>query len=403
MTLVSDLKLLIFTYLPLKSVQLLNEQGLVVLDNTNFLTKLLKNKYNLTNIDLINTDLLNTFDQFTKYSMFSGDIGYCGQFYLSPLIYLAYAIRSRDNNLFNYYFLRFINTNNWPLTQLSFIESNAESFPRPYMPILCTLAMEYNRDVYDVLYNFFSKFNKARPMNFEVKNMTDALAFIEPDKVELYINDDNSIINVNSYDVLQAIKYYSNGLITKKYIANAKVMRQKVLNLLPQFSSRDQYLDVLSILLNNDINIEPYIDNEHFLDSIIILAFAVLNIKVLRKLYKQELIKHDYSEIPVSEVVYDVNQSYNYDTTAIISIYLANRANELKQEIPLVKTLNNIVKTDYKGGTKGAIADNAYILDPETGVKLEQYEINKYLHPITQFDYDLMVKFGFNPPYKQLE
>ena len=414
MALVNELKLLIFSYLPLTKLQILEEQGLSILVNANYLRQLLKTKYKLTNVDLTSTNVLSTFDQFTKYATLSGDIGYNGQFYVPVLICIAYSIRNKDNNLLNYYLLRFF-VIKYKLRQLAFKDYQSHIF------ILLTLANEYNKDIYDYLVSILEPLRlrvftnsttvitlddiKETQFNSSVFNLPTALAAMDIDAVKKYANMEfNTRSPIGS--VVDDIAYRGN-LITISYINKVRVMRDLVLKLFTASDARNQYLDALAILLGDDIDLQPYINTNNFND-IVRLAFAVLNSKVITEITKHGTPDFATSEIPASEVVYNVSilskiYDSGYRTAALTSIYLANRANEITKRLPLLDTLNDIKAAIYKGGTLEALVGGAYILDPETAVKLQDFNTSDYLYPVTQFNYDLMVQFGFRPPHKQLE
>ena len=120
----------------------------------------------------------------------------------------------------------------------------------------------------------------------------------------------------------------------------------------------------------------------------------VVNTMISNKLLNKIKIYH----FIISQVAYDIQVlrlasylSQQIRNALIITIYLANKAVEVADilKIPLVDKIDK---------TKNS---NSFIYDPETAVKLEAYDINNYLYPITQFSYDLMRQFGFYPPDQQ--
>ena len=408
MTLPTDLSALVFSYIPLKKIQLLNQNGLVVLNNINFLKYLLFIKYNF-NINITNTNLLTNFDQFCKYAMLSGDIGYDGQWYLPIIVCLAYCIKNRDKDLLNYYINRFININKFDLTQLALKQYSY------YTPIILTLTKEYDTSMISTVTPPTNS-DEVRPdkTNTTIVNIMSSQSRFNPQII-------TQLPNVYSGIMVREI-FENGGLITKDYINSARIAQQYVLQHYPQSQVRDQYLDTLAVLLNQDINLQPYIGPRalymsNFLTKvdrgIVTLAFAVLNSKIINKILNPNLSLITSDTISndtgiVSEVVYDIDMDIIYKikniylyNSVILSIYLADRAIEINTNLPLVDIYNTIKNCPYLSATPEALAMGAYILDAETAIKLSNN--SNYLYPITQFSYDLMVQLGFTPPHKQLE
>ena len=115
-----DLAKIVISYLPLKQIQLLQEQE-SKLFNTNFNNQWFERRYGLSALDLlsnIDNNILNFLSDFELHcylAMNMGDIGYLAQFYIPLDITLAYCIKAKDLELLNYYLLRFISENNHSL------------------------------------------------------------------------------------------------------------------------------------------------------------------------------------------------------------------------------------------------------------------------------------------------
>ena len=109
MMLVNDVKVLILSYLPLKTLQLIDDAGKNPFPVT-LLTNLLLIKYNIK-IDLqpqiISQLILEPFELYTKTVMRLGEVGYNGQFYLPIYACLFNSIKHNDLNLLHYYLLRY--------------------------------------------------------------------------------------------------------------------------------------------------------------------------------------------------------------------------------------------------------------------------------------------------------
>ena len=88
-----DLTKIIFSYLSVTTLQLLNDSGYII------------NITNLIKID--NNTILTPFEQYCRLKMLNGQIGYNGQWYLPVYACLFYSIKNDNLNLFNYYIIRY--------------------------------------------------------------------------------------------------------------------------------------------------------------------------------------------------------------------------------------------------------------------------------------------------------
>ena len=89
-----DLTKIIFSYLPLTTLQLLDDSGYGI---------------NVTNLVKVDKDsILTPFERYCRIRMLKGEIGYNGQFYLPVYACLFNCIKTNNLDLFNYYLLRFI-------------------------------------------------------------------------------------------------------------------------------------------------------------------------------------------------------------------------------------------------------------------------------------------------------
>ena len=188
MTLTNDLRLIIFSYLPLTKIQILQDQGLSLLNNVNFLTNLLVNKYNINKQTITASfdnkhQVLTNFDVFARLAMLTGDIGYNGQWYLPVLICLAYAIENRNKDLLNYYLLRFVNKNKMTNT-MKVLDQDLFTSPYCFTIILYFLASN-DTSILSILSDAFgNQIDNTRPATIDL--LDNNLVLMIVDKIEKY-------------------------------------------------------------------------------------------------------------------------------------------------------------------------------------------------------------------------
>lgn len=396
MALVSDLRFLIQSYIPLKVYQLLNDSGYVV-----NIKNLLHVKYNLNQNVITNQhNFLTDFERYTDIAMLNGEIGYNGQFYLPPYVALLYAIRANDLELINYYLFRYFVANNWLQSMLYLFwssDSNRQDYPSQFLALMLNITTNpETRGFLQGQLNSFGYQNKLKIYNavrsnglrfLEIDNTNQlALYDIDPNYLDIDTLDQFPPINPVNWLLYIKTRY---GAITKDLINQANIMLQ----LISKVNKNDNYIlytTILKILLNLDINIDSY--------HTVILDFAlsVANGKVIKTLVNKfgfNQLESISGYIP-SEVLYDVKTLFNtigsLPNSIILSIFLTDLAYQYLPNltIPIVDKYNNLLK---------ALNDNYYskIYDLETALRLSQLiDVKPFLQPMNQFDKKLMQQYG---------
>lgn len=378
MVLISQLSTLVLSYLPLPTLQLLNDNGYV--NGNNFDIVFNKNK----------NSILSTFDQFCRLRMLYGAAGYNGQLYIPVYACLFHCIKDNNLDLFNYYLIRFFSYRfGRTLYAISWTAGS----------ISLLLVINFLFDKYDSSNMFKANFTNFINNGAEGKRALDdynefiqirshdAFSLIEP---KLLTNnqdfpDINSIHIVSDLDILSIAK-----------VNDAKTMIDLVKSKYPISINRDKYISYLDILLNNNIdltlfNMDPNDDNND-ISLLTTLAVSVLNSKVLNAISAlipniNEFYDRSEEGLLFSEVLYDLSIYYNWNNRELeISIYLSNNATIFADDL---SKIDNIYRKIKSGNVY------TYLYDAETALRLSGLINTKpYLDPVTEFDKELMLKFG---------
>lgn len=392
MTLTNDVRTLILTYLPLKTLQIIDDMVKNPFSVT-LLTNLLLIKYNIK-IDLqpqtIDKLVLEPFELYTKTVMRLGQIGYNGQFYLPPYACLFNSIKNNDLDLLQYYLLRYFG-NDFDITKeaINWLIGDQKLYN-----ILIYLS---NKDSKNIIKQFYSKtiegtdlinFNKSKLSI--INNQVDKAFYFDllnfnSTKLDQYITFTFPFPFINADTILYVISK-NDSFIKTETIVKANVMYDKINTLFPPSINRDYYLNLLAILLNKDVNINTI--SNHLSNYVVGLALSVMNFTFISQLADDWATSLAPENIVISEVLYDI-KFINTDMPnwikymLTISIYLSNNAIILTNPIPLVQTYENI-----------RLFNKVKIYDPETALRLvDVINVKPYLLPLTDFDKNLMIQF----------
>lgn len=391
-----DLKVLILSYVPLKRLQFWEAQGYIpsTFFTPNMLAGLLRTRYGWTN-QMVRRNLgtaeqsllLTPFEQYAGWAMVSGDIGYLGQWYLPVDICLVYAAQARDLELLQYYWLRNYSdpvkddTNTrWLRTVLAIFTNNKQ------------IAQFLEQTGY-VQAPFFRSGNEP--------TLKMALENVDPDSlIKLLANrQDFPFVSPECLTVSIAPRLI---IVTEKVVA-AKVMFEVVQANFSPSQNRDDYLEILRLLLGQPVQDESILhrlaanEAQYFLA----LGLSVLNPWAARQLWLRTVDKRFTTMLLYSQVIYDVptlrywlEVSKAWSTDRIeMSVFWAKRqleymlvGDKIRYTFPLLK--------EYDRLREGLIWHP--ITDPETALRLSQV-INvptNQLQPRTEFSRKLMQQFG---------
>lgn len=412
MALVTELKLLIQTYLPLKVLQLLNDSGYIIND-----LSLIKFKYDL-NPDVITNqnNFLTNFERYTDIAMLHGEIGYNGQFYLPPYVALLYSIRINDLQLINYYLLRYFVARNWIQSMLYLgwdLDHNLYNYPSTFLALMFNMTTKQETKYFLQqrlsLFGYNNKlkiYNDVKLGNLDFINVNKpvtasllALYAIKPDLLDVNMLDQLSLVNFMNLILYIKASY---GCITKDLLLQAQTMLDLLINTCNNLTF---YSDVLKILLNYDINVNNYSSDY---DKVILFGFAlsVANGKVIKTIFNIpgfNILHHPnlFRTIIPSQVFYD----FDYLLTTYkrisentkISIFLTNLTYYYLTKLNNQDRVIKVPIIDKYDALVEASKSNYYsrVYDPETALRLSSIiNVKPFLQPMNQFDQHLMQQFG---------
>lgn len=438
----SDLRFLIYGYLPLKKLQLLEEQfavagfNLLPTQAKAGLSMLLQTKYRIpaTEIaDHLTSDMpLIPFESYCHLAMLAGDIGYNGQWYLPPYAALFAAIRHGDMELFDYYVDRYLEARfhfhsrvddvlqalKWPLHSSYGLVLLTRLLFSSVDQIDSRLVADHMRSRLRRILFAIPDENLANVVRPEIKvprlgplsiyELTSALIFMDYDDVPMGRHHPFPRIN------LKQIRYHLINFyffIPKSYIDAAVNMIRVIETNFPPSAERNEYLLTLHVLAGHDINLADF-DTSSSDDVIALLTLvtSVMNGNAWRSIVRREPVSAPARRLVIgpliSEVIYDAEMaiqgsaaiqtnlmppaSFSLDLfpdTLLISAYLAGRTIESGVYPGPLQTLYY----DYQNQT-----GNRTIYDAETAARLSDYfNVRRHLRPVTPFDEKLMRLFGF--------
>lgn len=414
-----ELRLSVLQYLPLKDFQRLHDQGYQF--DLASLQQLLHWKYGLTPAqiqigfaDKLNQSILTPFDQFVKMAMLAGDIGFAGQLYVRPDICLMMAVQSADNELIKYYLDRFHYLIDYkrlktPEEQAAEREGIArakgseeedeeelversmyriDTNKRRYKGLLRYLAEKTNNvQTIGYLQQGIQRLPQSHLLSATqlLKNLRDrpntvfrvALVSVNLMVLREHINvfrsldfpdiRPNSIINVGRFVIMTEDLYQTLPAVIHLVQTN-----------FPASPTRDQYLQSLKVLLNQDSSNPKDIG----------LALVVLNEPILSKLVTGYRVTARIFVVPFSERLYDVplfalmEQQQNRLYTEILgiirlSIWMAKRQLEY---VNLATYLTPVEELYLTGAGRIRDAETARFLAPFMNIE-PLLEFNEQFRP----------------------
>ena len=419
MFLTNDVKTLILTYLPLKTLQILDEIALDRLFlSIPILTSLLKQKYNLAlplTTEVIAKLTIEPFELYCNYAMRSGDIGYNGQWYLPPYACLFNSIKNDDIDLLQYYLLRYFVNNNWDLTKDALDWKN-DKLGNNSALVNILLYLSKNDKIKNLIINYILIATGSDSKYLDVYNQ--ALSYnIAPDFELnlLYLDstrlDDYSQIPFPDIDLDDLYEFIRrSGFIPFEVFDQAELMYDKVSKIFAPSVNRDYYLNFLAVLLGKDVDINLIIKTRnngtrYVPAQFTNLVITVMNYTMFDKLNKQKLLigLNDYDIVP-SMIIYDTRLANNpnlYDyiqNTFAVSLYLSNKSIGVTRDyvsmIPLIKIYKSL-RVSNKEIKHVQATVTPVIYDAETALRLADItDVKPYLQPATNFDKNLMIQFG---------